>query len=427
MKLSRAWLLLILGLGFSVAAVLILILPQVRPFKTSMTRSQEAQLLQPPAQAMNILLLGTDVVRSKVCNEQGFCAPANSLDGRSDTVLLIHIEPKLGKVHTVSIPRDSRVEIPGYGKHKINEANISGGALLAVQTVSQLFNALPINRYVRLNTLGVVDIINSLGGVRVNVKKAIHYSDDSQHLYINFPQGSQTLSGLQAQQYLRFRHDELGDIGRVQRQQEVLRALIDQALQPQTLLRLPRILEVLQQDVDTNLSLGDLLVVAQVAVKLDRKRDLQQVMLPGRFSAPGEYSSSFWIPFREKLPGLAANYLGWGERAAAKPVDRAHQAYIIVQNATASPLNTSKLKRYLRELGFRHFDLIQPYPVAIWHTQVIAQQGDVPLAEAVQQTLGLGEVIRDSTGQINSEITIRLGKDWAVSSSGQKIIRTPQP
>ncbi|WP_218082608.1 LCP family protein [Anthocerotibacter panamensis] len=415
MKRPLFWAVTALLMSMSVGAVLLM--SNLRPFHTAMTQEQQeamSRLRQRPklGQSLNILVLGTDIVPSKQCNENNFCTPSNSLDGRSDTIMLVRFAPEAGKVNVISIPRDSRVLIPGYGKRKINEANINGGAALAAETVSNLLGGVPINHYVRINPLGVIDLIDSVGGVRVYVKKAIRYSDDTQHLYINLPQGWQTLGGQQAQQYLRFRHDELGDIGRVQRQQEVIRALAEKALRPDTLVRLPDIFQVIQRNVDTDLSVGDLLTLARFGLNVDRDRDLQLVLLPGRFSTPGEFSSSFWIPDEQKIQGLSARYLGQGD-ASATEVPSTLSARIAVQNATGAPISSTRIRQYFREQGFENITVTARYPTFLWRTEIIAQQGDIPLAEAVQKMLGVGGVRKDSTGQISSDITIRLGKDWA--------------
>jgi len=418
MKWSWFWTVTVLSF-LSVGVLLAAVLPGLKPFRSDLTPAQEAAMARLSQgkdlnESMTVLVLGTDVVPSTRCDENNFCAPSNSLNGRSDTILLAHFQPQVGKANIISIPRDSRVVIPGYGKRKVNEANREGGAPLAAQTISELLGGVPIDRYVRINPLGVVDLVNSLGGVRVYLKKAIRYSDDSQHLYINLPQGWQTLSGLQTQQYLRFRHDELGDIGRVQRQQEVIRAMADKALKPETLARLPDLLEVVKRNVDTNLSVADLLTLARFALTLDRDQDLQLVMLPGRFSYPGEYGSgSYWVAATERLPALTARYLGWGELPASDP-QAGYQARLAIQNASGRAVTKRQLRAYFRAQGFTNIDILDSYPDPIWRTQVIPQQGDTGLAEQVQQTLGLGEVRRDSTGQINSDITLRLGRDWGV-------------
>ncbi len=405
-----------------VVGLAVLILPTIKPFGKTLSAADQSALLKLSQgkkldQSLTILILGTDIVPSRKCNENNFCEPSNSLDGRSDTILLAHFQPTTGKVNVISIPRDSRVQVPEHGTGKINEANKIGGAVLAAQTVSQLLDNAPIDHYVRINPLGVIDLVDSIGGVRVYIKKAIRYRDDSQHLYIDLPQGWHTLSGFQTQLYMRFRYDELGDIGRVQRQQEVIRALAEKALQPQTLARLPEIFGVIKNNVDTTLSVADILSLARFGLVLDREKDLQMVMLPGRFSTPSEFNASYWLPDSDKIQVVTSRYLGWGEVETALTPQRAR---IIIQNATGEPLKRRAVRSYFREKGLAGVEFMGDYPTFVWRTQIIPQQGDLPLAEQVQELLGLGEVRKDSTGQINSDLTIRLGKDWFQQNNSAK-------
>lgn len=131
-------------------------------------------------------------------------------------------------------PRDTRVRLPGFGVAKINAANVVGGPALTAQVVSQLLGGIPIDRYVRLNTEALEALIDAVGGVEVYVPEPMHYVDRTQQLFITLQPGWHRLNGKQAHHFARFRHDQLGlgDIGRVQRQQELLRALSRELLSP---------------------------------------------------------------------------------------------------------------------------------------------------------------------------------------------------
>jgi len=190
-----------------------------------------SQLTRP----VNILLLGMSVLPPDVkspppeTKNLRYQVQLNSFEGLSDVMLLLRFNPETKKMVVLAVPRDTRIEIPGHGMKKINAANVYGGPALTAQTVSKLLNGVGIDRYVRINILGMGKLIDALGGVTVYVPKDMKYRDDSQHLYINLKAGKRHLNGDQALQLLRFRHDALGDIGRIQRQQMVLRALSEQA------------------------------------------------------------------------------------------------------------------------------------------------------------------------------------------------------
>jgi polyisoprenyl-teichoic acid--peptidoglycan teichoic acid transferase len=156
------------------------------------------------------------------------------------------------------------------------------------------------DRYVRIDTQGLIQLVDALGGVEVNIAKPMHYRDRTQQLTIDFAPGKQRLMGQKLQEYLRFRNDELGDIGRVQRQQVVLKEIKAQLLNPATILRMPQILHVAQQNLDTNLSMAEILALLGF-MQSNQGFKLQTTMLPGRFSRPGEYKRSYWVPDRPEI------------------------------------------------------------------------------------------------------------------------------
>ncbi|MEO1377652.1 MAG: LCP family protein, partial [Cyanobacteria bacterium J06635_10] len=189
---------------------------------------------------VNVLVMGMSVLPPDVQNSSskfsdlGYLPQVNSFEGLADVMLLIKFDPQNKKLTMLSIPRDTRTRVEGYGVRKINSSNVLGGPALTAKTASNLLKGVAIDRYVRINVLGVGKLIDALGGVTVNVPEDLKYQDDSQHLYINLKAGKQHLDGDKALQLLRFRNDGRGDIGRIQRQQLVMRALMDQALNPAT-------------------------------------------------------------------------------------------------------------------------------------------------------------------------------------------------
>ena len=153
---------------------------------------------------------------------------------------------------------------------------------LSARATSELLGGIPIDRYIRINVQGVEKLIDVLGGITVHVPQDMKYQDDSQHLYINLKQGRQHLNGEQTLQFLRFRYDAYGDIGRVQRQQMAIRAVKEQALNPGTLLKLPQILSTIREHIDTNLSVEEIAALAGFSSQVGRDR-VQMLMLPGEF------------------------------------------------------------------------------------------------------------------------------------------------
>lgn len=364
---------------------------------------------------VNILVLGVKVLTTDIANpprdlaKLKYQALVNSFDGLSDTMLLLRFNPETKRLIVLSIPRDTRTEIPGHGVTKINAANVLGGPALTAQATSELLGGLGIDRYVTINVQGVQALVDALGGVQVYVPKNMKYRDDSQHLYINLKAGPQHLNGDQALQLLRFRYDEYGDIGRIQRQQMVMRALMEQTLNPTTIARMPKLLSVVQSHVDTNLSVEELVALVGFASKTNRS-NVQMLTVPGDFSQPGEFDASYWLPNANKIASMMAQYFDFGTPALT--ASSTSTARIVIQDSTRQLNAAQTLARQLKTAGYGYVSLDQPYPEPLKTTRIIAQQGDVSSAEAVRQSLGFGEVRVESTGELGSDVTIQIGQDW---------------
>jgi anionic cell wall polymer biosynthesis LytR-Cps2A-Psr (LCP) family protein len=267
-----------------------------------------------------------------------------------------------------------------------------------------------IDRYVRINVQGVEKLIDALGGVTVTVPEAMKYQDDSQHLYINLRAGEQKLDGSQALQFLRFRYDSQGDIGRIQRQQMFMRAMTEQVLNPATIARLPKILSVIQSNVDTNLSVEELLALLGYSAQVNRA-NVQMLMLPGTFSTRKDFALSYWLPNYTDIDTMVSQYFGYGNQAGASNTEP-RQVRIAIQDSTGNSAAVQALIKTLGESGYsnlyRDKDLQQPLPIS----RVVAQRGDMATAEILQRFLGVGEARVESTGHLNSDITIQVGEDW---------------
>lgn len=362
---------------------------------------------------VNILVLGVKVLTSDlddpVGEDVGYHALVNSFEGLSDTMLLLRFNPRTGQLVVMSVPRDTRALVNGV-LTKINEANLNGGPALTAEALSDLLGGVAIDRYVRINVQGVEKLIDALGGVTVNVPKDMKYQDDSQHLYINLKAGRQTLDGDQALQFLRFRYDDHGDIGRVQRQQTMMRAVIEQTLNPATIARLPKILSVIQSHVDTNLSVEELVALVGYGSQTNRS-DVQMLMLPGNFSSPAEYELSYWLPNYDKIDGMVEQYFGLD---SVQTMEATSPSYLrlVIQDSTGDEVATQSLVDTLYDSGYRNVIVGQALNEPLPETRIVAQRGDRASASMLQQFLRIGEVRVESTGNLDSDITIQLGEDW---------------
>ena len=357
---------------------------------------------------INLLVMGVDLP------EPGERENADNLfSGRSDTMLLVRVSPDDSSVDLLSIPRDTQVDIPGEGVAKINHANWLGGPELVAETIQTKLGPVPIDRYVRVSTGALRELVDLLGGVEVNVPQRMEYQDVTQGLNIDLEPGWQTLNGDQAEQFARFRSDGNGDIGRVQRQQILLKALRERLTHPTVIPRLPQVMRVMMRYVDTNLTLEEMLALANVALEISPEK-LQMVMLPGRFSDPSEYLASYWILDPAATQQVMNNFFELDHVALLS--NRENQAVtslpIAVQNASGEARVAREVADYLRQEGFRNVYVVGDWSGELQRTRIIAQRGDLQSAELMTSILNLGHVVADSTGDLESELTVRVGRDW---------------
>ena len=195
----------------------------------------------------NILLLGLDESDPQ----------AEQATRRADTIVLLSFDKVNGKVRFLSIPRDTLVTIPGRkSQETINNAYCYGGAPLTQQVTGQLLN-IAIHEYIAVDIKGMTALVDALGGIDLYVEDDMNYEDPAAELAIHLHKGYQHLSGDLAQQYLRFRSDDLGDLGRVHRQQRFIKAMYEKITRPDTLTKLPAAADVMEQQVVTSLELNN--------------------------------------------------------------------------------------------------------------------------------------------------------------------------
>lgn len=181
--------------------------------------------------------------------------------GNTDVIAAVRLDGGITRV--IQVPRDSYIETEAYGPIKINALHSLGGTDAVKQELSQRLGR-PIGHHVVINLRALRRMADLVGGVEVDVPKRMAYTDNSQGLHIDLQPGRQILRGHDLEGFLRFRHDEMGDIGRLERQQLALQALFRKITRPDQLVRLPSLLISLGEDVRTDMGpmeLGGLLTL----------------------------------------------------------------------------------------------------------------------------------------------------------------------
>ena len=237
----------------------------------------------------NVLILGLD----------------NVYGSRSDTIMVLHTDPKNKSASIISIPRDTLAAIPGRGLDKINHAYAFGGIDLSRQAVEGLLN-IKIPYYLTVNLAGISKIIDDLGGLNIDVEKRMYYTDVGGNLYVNLYPGYQKLSGREVMGYLRYRADG-GDFKRIDRQQKFLNALAQEMLKRNNLLRSPKIFFTLLSHVNSNLNSRETLGLSLAMRSAFELGQIRMTTVPGSdLMVDGIY---YWRPDKEGLENILDQYL----------------------------------------------------------------------------------------------------------------------
>lgn len=232
---------------------------------------------------------------------------------RTDTIVVASYDLDNNYINMLSIPRDTRMYI-GRQYQKINAAHsISSkgkikGPQGTIEAVTRL-TGIPINYYVEFSNSAFRNTIDALGGVEFDVPQRMKYTDPAQDLYIDLQPGLQTLDGDKAEQLVRFRSYPLGDIKRVEVQQQFIKAVAEQKLNTTILTRLPDLFKTLQDDVDTNLTIMDAMKYLPNLKELSTD-NITMYQLPGNFSG-SEYAASYWLADMDGIKTLVTDVFGY--------------------------------------------------------------------------------------------------------------------
>ncbi|MFM8974775.1 MAG: LCP family protein [Vulcanococcus sp.] len=222
------------------------------------------------AGAKQVVILGTDA-------------------GGGNTDVMYTLRVKDGVTELIQVPRDTYIASKRYGALKANALFAYGGPELVKQELSRHFGR-PVEHHILINLSVIRRLGDSLGGLEVDVPQRMLYNDNTQNLHIDLQPGRQVLRGKNIEGFLRFRHDGLGDIGRLDRQRLLLKALFDQITKPESLVRLPSLLTAAGKDMKTDLGPMEIggLITAMAGTRFDAQR------LGGRSEMRD--GLSYWIP-----------------------------------------------------------------------------------------------------------------------------------
>lgn len=354
------------------------------------------------AERVNVLIMGIDG------------GPHDSR--RTDTMILASVDPTKGQVALISIPRDTRVQIPGRkGYDRVNAAHAYGGPRLAMNTVSQ-FLGVPVRYYVKVDFEGFERLVDILGGVEIDVERRMKYDDFAQDLHIDLYPGLQRLSGSDALGYVRFRADGLGDIslldpakgeygGRIHRQQKFMQAFAKEALKPSTIAKLPALSLQLWDCVATNLSLTRMINLG-LAMRDITSDSVVTALVPGRGEIIG--GVSYWVANSDATQ-VMVDRLIWG----VEPVT------IQVLNGSGAAGAAGYAAARLREQGYQVVDVRDAHRFGYRETEVIVNPARRDVGTQIAELFGAKIIDDDGSntvawGDNGYDVMVIVGENFSV-------------
>ncbi|MCW3095548.1 MAG: transcriptional attenuator, LytR family [Chthonomonadaceae bacterium] len=229
-----------------------------------------ANFLPDHPHTLNLLVLGCDRdYVGKRINGVAVPVPLMNTNGRSDAILIAHYDFDNKTISVLTIPRDTAVHVPGHSTHKINAAHQLGGPALTQETIKDAFG-IDTDAFVTLHFEAFEKIVDTVGGVDINVKKQLDYDDNWALLHIHLKPGMQHLTGYQAMGYVRVRHSD-SDLMRAERQHEFVEAFRNQIRTPAMLLKGADVLDTITDNLHSSLSMKQLITLANWSKSLPKE------------------------------------------------------------------------------------------------------------------------------------------------------------
>lgn len=375
-----------------------------------------------PQKPFNLLLLGFDK-RGK------------DTVYRSDTIILARIDPGSKQVWLLSIPRDTRVQIPGHGTRKVNEAFALGEEKLAIKTVEK-FAGVRINHYMGLNFKGFHKAVDAMGGVWIDVPVAINDPEADAtpgNRASRIDPGYQLLDGEHALTFVRTRHTFADqDFGRMRNQQAFFLAAADQIATRTSVGKIPKIVAAMAPYVSTDMSLMEMMRLAQVLQGSGSKR-IHTETIGGQWRSPyvvtdealkAELMAKFLAgePFKTPAPAeegsaTASPSATATTGAAVVPVRKTpSQIKVTVRNGAGIAGCAKQASSVLKARGFKVIEVGNAGQF-VYDKTLIVFGSDRVAAEQVAKALPSGAKLVESRGlySFDGDILVVVGKDWDIS------------
>ncbi|OGS27326.1 MAG: hypothetical protein A2297_05545 [Elusimicrobia bacterium RIFOXYB2_FULL_48_7] len=355
---------------------------------------------------INFMIVGTDFVDHSL---------------HSDTLIFVSYNPRSKFIDIISIPRDTKVSIPGINVNRINEvyafyykkekSHIASLEALRKVVGMVFLNRIELPHYFQVDYTAFRKLIDAVGGIQIDIEEPMKYDDNAGNLHINFTPGPWLLYGDRAVdlttkkeypkqgalEYVRFR-TSAGDIGRIYRQQRFVEALINRFKNPLIILRIPRLLKCVMESPHTDLNFYDILTLMLELKKADFS-NLRKAQLPGKFFY------NYWLKDDEEIAKVLDLVYGSGTEYNQSKIT------VEVLNASQSPGIALEVTRKLRDNGF---DVInyQNCPTKSKKTTVIDRIGNLRAAQQVAGLMLTEEIFTRYDSKRLVDISVYIGEDY---------------
>ncbi len=345
---------------------------------------------------------------------------------RTDTMILLTLDPQTQSAGMMSIPRDLFVPMPDGRQDRVNTAHVYGGPQFAMKTVEFNFG-IPIQHYARINFRAVEELITLLGGIDVYNDQEINDPTfpDSNYGYDPFylPAGFQHLDGKTALKYARTRHGAGDDYGRMRRQQQVIMALREKLVGTDAATKLlpnmPTLLRSLSSAIETDLSATQIVQLALYVKDNIPKERIAQAAIDERATQPWTtpQGASVLIPIRDKVRDLRETFynppqLAGGAAATVEPVEP-NTGRIALQNGTQQVGLAGGAKVYLEGKGYL-IDSVSDAPQVTAKTIVVSYHRRAGFVQRLASELGVpAEAVVEAYDPNNPlDALVVLGDDY---------------
>lgn len=264
---------------------------------------------------------------------------------RSDTNIGVEIDLPTHNVSVVSIPRDLWVDIPKDGFGKLNEAYADAGPERTEETLIRDLGTPPWDYYVVLNINATKSVVDAIGGLDIDVEKDMDYDDEWGHLHIHLKKGLHHLDGDETVGYIRYRHDEEGDYGRMRRQRQVVQVLVKRLRDPSIIAHVPALVGVFRQNVRTDMPYDKMLQLA-LGLQDVTPQMVHETEIPTNVGWTQGESVLFYD--QSQTQAIVHKYLTVGFSGQFDP----STVHVKIENGSGTPGAAAALAQYLQARGF---------------------------------------------------------------------------